>query len=126
MQPFKYKPPRVNTGDLRVPVKFYEYKPNDGPEPGEKVENILYECLAKVDNVWMKDLEQAKTNGTEEDITITIRDPLDDYIPTNKHYVSVDARGYRDKHLISRMLFLTHRIMLLLKLWPELHHECKY
>ena len=46
----------------------------------------------------MKDLEQAKTNGTEEDITITIRDPLDDYIPTNKHYVSVDARGYRDKH----------------------------
>lgn len=97
MQPFKYKPPRVNTGDLRVPVKFYEYKPNDGPEPGEQIEKVLFECLAKVENIWMKDLEQAKTNGTVEDITITIRDPLDDYIPSNKHYVSVDARGYRDK-----------------------------
>ncbi|MGP9039814.1 phage head-tail adapter protein [Cytobacillus kochii] len=97
VQLFKYKPPRVNTGDLRVPVKFYEYKPNDGPEPGEQIEKVLFECLAKVENVWMKDLEQAKTNGTVEDITITIRDPLDDYIPSNKHYVSVDARGYRDK-----------------------------
>ncbi len=98
MQPFSYKPPRVRTGDLRVPVTFYEYAPNEGPEPGEKVKRVLYECFAKVENVWMKDLEQAKSNGTVEDITITIRDPLDDYIPTNKHYLSVDARGYRDKH----------------------------
>lgn len=98
MQPYSYKPPRVKTGDLRVPVIFYEYAPNEGPEPGEKVKRILYKCFAKVDNVWMKDLEQAKSNGTIEDITLTIRDPLEDYIPTNKHYLSVDARGYRDKH----------------------------
>lgn len=98
MQPFKYKPPHVKTGDLRVPVTFYEYAPNNGPEPGEKAERVLYECMAKVDNVWMKDLEQAKTNGTIEDITITIRDPLDDYLPTNKHYISVDERGYRGKN----------------------------
>ena len=98
MQPFKYKPPHVNTGDLRVPVTFFEYVPNTGPEPGEKPKKVLFECLAKVDNVWMKDLEQAKTNGTIEDITITIRDPLDDYIPTNKHYIEIDARGYRGKH----------------------------
>ncbi|MGY3716782.1 phage head-tail adapter protein [Sutcliffiella cohnii] len=97
MHLFKYKPPRVKTGDLRVPVTFYEYAPNEGPEPGEKQEKVLYECFAKIDNVWMKDLEQAKTNGTVEDITITIRDPLDDYIPSNKHFISVDARGYRGK-----------------------------
>lgn len=98
MQPFKYKPPHVKTGDLRVPVTFFEYKPNTGPEPGEKRKRTLYDCMCKVDNVWMKDLEQAKTNGTVEDITITIRDPLDDYIPTNKHYIEIDARGYRGKH----------------------------
>ncbi|WP_121603781.1 head-tail adaptor protein [Virgibacillus sp. Bac332] len=98
MQPFKYKPPRKNTGDLRVPVTFYKYTPNNSPEPGEKLKKVLYECFAAVDNVWMKDLEQAKTNGTVEDVTITIRDPLDDYIPTNKHYISIDARGYRGKH----------------------------
>lgn len=35
MQPFKYKPPRVKTGDLRTPVIFHEYTANEGPEPGE-------------------------------------------------------------------------------------------
>ncbi|WP_096269501.1 phage head-tail adapter protein [Paucisalibacillus globulus] len=98
MQPFEYKPPRIKTGDLRVPVTFFEYAPNDGPEPGENAKKVLFQCLAKVDNVWMKDLEQAKTNGTIEDVTITIRDPLDDYLPSNKHYIEIDARGYRDKH----------------------------
>lgn len=94
---FEYKKPRLNSGDLRTPVTFYEYAPNDGPEPGEVEKKVLYESMAKVDNVWLKDLEQAKSNGTVEDITITIRDPLDDYIPSNKHYISVDARGYRGK-----------------------------
>lgn len=87
----------MHSGELRTPVTFYEYVPNPGPEPGEKEKQVLYECMGKIDEVWMKDLEQAKTNGTVEDITITIRDPLDDYIPTNKHYVEVDARGYKDK-----------------------------
>lgn len=35
MRPFKYKPPRVKTGDLRTFITFYEYAPNNGPEPGE-------------------------------------------------------------------------------------------
>ncbi|MCC2250498.1 phage head-tail adapter protein [Virgibacillus sp. AGTR] len=98
MREFKYKPPRVHSGELRTPVTFYKYVPKEGPEPGEQEKKTLYECMGKIDEVWMKDLEQAKTNGTVEDVTITIRDPLDDYIPTNKHYISIDARGYRGKH----------------------------
>ncbi|GAA2706396.1 hypothetical protein GCM10009865_22610 [Aeromicrobium ponti] len=39
--PFKYKPPRVNSGDLRTPVRFYEFAPNDGPEPGENEKRLL-------------------------------------------------------------------------------------
>jgi len=97
MQPFKYKPPRVNTGDLRTPITFYEYAANEGPEPGESEINTLYEAWSKIDNVWLKDLEIAKSNGTLSDITITIRDPQADYLPNNKHYLSIDAPEYRDK-----------------------------
>jgi len=97
MRKFEYKPPRIHSGELRIPVTFYEYTPNPGPEPGESKKNTLYDCMGKIDEVWMKDLERAKTNGTVEDITITIRDPLDDYLPSNKHFINVDARGYKEK-----------------------------
>lgn len=97
MQPFKYKPPRVNTGDLCTPIMFYEYAANEGPEPGESEKNVLYQTWAAIDNVWLKDLEIAKANGTLADITIKIRDPQADYIPNNKHYLSIDAPEYHDK-----------------------------
>lgn len=97
MQPFKYKPPRVNTGDLRTPVTFYEYEGNTGPLPGEKEKQVLYEAWAKVDNVWLKDMEIAKSNGTLSDITLTIRDPQAEFIPSNEHYISIDSPEYKDK-----------------------------
>jgi hypothetical protein len=97
MHPFKYKPPRVNSGDLRTPITFYEYVADDGPEPGESEKNILFKAWAKVDHIWLKDLEIAKVNGTLSDITITVRDPQADYIPNNKHYLSIDAPEYMDK-----------------------------
>lgn len=97
MHPFKYKPPKVNTGDLRTPITFYEYVADDGPEPGESEKNILFKAWAKVDHIWLKDLETAKANGTLSDITITVRDPQANYIPINKHYLSIDAPEYMDK-----------------------------
>ena len=97
MRKYEYKQPRLHSGELRTPVTFYEYNPVSGPEPGETEKKILYETWAKIDEVWMKDLEQAKATGTVEDITITIRDPMDDYLPTNKHFINVDARGYNQK-----------------------------
>ena len=96
MQPFRYKPPKINTGDLRTPVTFYKPIPKVGPEPGEHMDSVLYEAMASIDTVWMKDIEVAKANGTLSDITLTIRDPKTTYHPTNKHYVSVDADGFRD------------------------------
>lgn len=94
---FEYKKPRVNTGELRTPVTFYEFAENEGPEPGESEKRILYSTWAKVDEVWQRDLEQAKANGTIDDVTITIRDPLADYIPNNHHYFSVDALEFQGK-----------------------------
>lgn len=94
---FEYKKPRVNNGDLRTPVIFYEYAPNNGPDPGETEKKELFKAWAKVDTVWAKDLEQAKATGTVEDLTITIRDPFDSYRPSNKHYVEIDDVYYKGK-----------------------------
>lgn len=94
MQPFKYQPPRVNTGDLRTRVTFYEDIPGDGPEPGISDKKVLYETWAKIDEVWMKDLEIAKSNGTLSDLTITIRDPHGEFFPSNKQYVQIHTPEY--------------------------------
>lgn len=94
MQPFKYKSPRVSAGDLRTPVTFYEFEPNEGPLPGEKVKRVLYETWSKIDSVWSKDFEMAKSNGTLSDLTITIRDSQGEYFPTNKHYVQIHTPEY--------------------------------
>jgi hypothetical protein len=93
-----YKRPRIDIGDLRTWVIFYEYAPNDGPEPGEQKKQVLYECFARVDEVWSRDVEQAKANNTLSDLTITIRDPLGDYIPRNVHYLEIEALEYADRH----------------------------
>lgn len=92
----EYKPPRLRSGDLRTPVTFYEYQENDGPMPGEKPKKHLFKCLAKVDEMWLKDMEVAKQNGTISDVTIIIRDPIGSYVPTNKHYLSIDDPIYKD------------------------------
>ncbi|WP_182200094.1 phage head-tail adapter protein [Paraliobacillus salinarum] len=97
MRKFEYKPPRLHSGQLRTPTTFYEYAPNPGPEPGEQEKKPLYECMAKIDEVWLKDVERAKSNGTLSDITIVIRDPLQDFIPTDKHYIAIDHPQYIGK-----------------------------
>ena len=94
MQPYKYKPPRIHAGELRTCVTFFEYGPNDGPLPGEKEIKILYKTWAKIDEVWMKDIEIAKSNGTLSDLTISIRDPHGSFFPTNKHFIQIHTPEY--------------------------------
>lgn len=87
----------INFSDLKTPVTFCEFEPNDGPMPGEEEKKTLYKTWAKVDDIWLKDMELAKSTGTINDLIITIRDPMYDYVPTNEHYVSIDDPHYRDK-----------------------------
>lgn len=94
MRENKYKAPRKQSGDLRTQVTFYGASPNPGPWPGETPDEKLFECWAAVDQVWLRDMEQAKSNGTLSDLTITIREPGADYRPTDKHYVKVHAPEY--------------------------------
>lgn len=93
----EYKPPRVRSGELKTPITFYEYGPDkDSPFPDEKKQTKVYECWGKVDRVWMRDLEQAKQNNTTSDVTLTIRDPLQDFVPNNKHFVKINTYDYEN------------------------------
>jgi len=97
MRKNEYRKRRTHSGELRTPVTFYEYRPKkDSPYPDEYEYRELYSCWAKVDRVWLKDLETAKANNTVSDVTLTIRDPLGDYSPSNKHFLEIDALEYKD------------------------------
>lgn len=99
----EYKPPRLKSSDLRIPVTFYEYEEKQGPLPGQKEKKILFECLAKIDGIWLKDMERAKQNGTLSEVTIIIRDPIGSYVPTNKHYIEINDDLYPDHYNIKHV-----------------------
>lgn len=85
-----YKKPKINSGSLKTRVEFWGFVPNDGPEPGEEKNEKLYECFSLAYNPSIKDMEILNAKGTKEGLTIKIRDPHQDYIPTNKHKVVID------------------------------------
>jgi len=94
MKKQSYKTPDVHSGNLRTPVTFYEYAPAEGPDPGQQEKKILYQCYAQVYAPSMKDLEIMRATGTKEAVTIRIRDPGKEYIPTNKHFAEMDDYRY--------------------------------
>ena len=97
----EYKAPRLRSGDLRIPVIFYEYEEKQGPIPGQQEKKVLFKCLSKVDGIWLKDMERAKQNGTLSEVTIIIRDPIGSYVPTNKHFVEIDDPLYPEPYNIN-------------------------
>lgn len=92
-----YKRMKTGAGELRTPVFFYEYMPVEGPEPGDKELKLLHKSMAEVYNPSMKDWELLNTKNTKRAVTINIRDPLQDYQPTNKHIVEVQDIHFVDK-----------------------------
>ncbi|MDR2277232.1 phage head completion protein [Vagococcus fluvialis] len=93
----KYKPKEIVAGELNTPVSFFEFKPSDGPEPGEEEKEELYNCTCLVYNPSSKDRNILQSKGTKEAVTIKIRDPYTDYLPSNKHKVVLDDFRYKDK-----------------------------
>lgn len=92
-----YKRPEIVAGDLNTPVTFFEFKPSDDPDPGEEEKKELYECTCLAYNPSSKDREILSAKGTKEAITIKIRDPHTDYLPSNKHKAILDDFRYKDK-----------------------------
>lgn len=97
MKKTSYKPKEITTGDMRTPVVFFKYQPPKGPEPGDIEEKELYRCFCLAYNPSMKDMEILKVSDTKEGLTIKIRDPQSDYIPTNKHYVELQDYRYKNQ-----------------------------
>lgn len=92
-----YRRPRISTGDMRTPVTFYKPGESSGPLPTDTAApEEVYKAFAKIDEVYRRDVEQAKANGTLSDITVIIRDPRGSYVPSNLHTFKIDAEGYRD------------------------------
>lgn len=92
-----YKKPKIDNGDLKTHVRFFEYRANDGPEPDEVEKALLYECLALAYNPSMKDREILNVGGTREGVTLKLRDPKVSYLPTNKHKVEINDYRYVGK-----------------------------
>lgn len=92
-----YKPKKITAGELNTPVSFFEFKPSEGPEPGEEEKKELYSCTCLVYNPSSKDRDILQSKGTKEAVTIKIRDPYTDYLPNNKHKVILDDFRYKDK-----------------------------
>lgn len=92
-----YRPPRISNGDLRTWIVFLDSKPKEDMMPGTKTYEKVYEAWAKIDTVWARDLELAKSTGTLSDLTITIRDPSKIFTPTNKHIIEIEDPLYADK-----------------------------
>lgn len=89
-----YKKRKTDIGELRTPVRFFEYV-NRGPEPSDinEGEEVFF-CLAEVHDVSMKDIELMKITNVDKGITIRIRDPLQTYQPKTNHYVVIDDFRY--------------------------------
>lgn len=92
-----YKRPKTGGAELRTPVSFYAYVPNEGPFPGESQEKILHKAMAEVYNPSMKDWELLNTKNTKRAVTINIRDPLNEYQPSNKHIVELQDFHFLDE-----------------------------
>ncbi|MEK4922386.1 phage head-tail adapter protein [Cytobacillus sp. FSL R5-0569] len=93
---FNYKSPRTTSGNLNTPITFYRFTPNDGPEPGERKKEVIFNAFCSVDTVWMKDIEVAKANGTLTDLTIKIRDTQGEYVPSNEDYFTIESVYYKN------------------------------
>src|SRR5699024_5040565 len=115
MKKNEYRKRKVHSGELRTPVIFYEYQPVEGPYPDQEERKEMYSCWAKVESVWLRDLEQAKQNGTESDVTLTIRDPLQEFIPTTNISYALTHTITNTWYITSRQVNPIYNIVILLK-----------
>lgn len=89
MAQMRFKSRKVNSGDLRTPVIFYEFQ-NVGPYPDDVEKAELFKCFAETYSPSMKDREILGVTESTQGLTIVIRDPIQSYTPRPKHVVKVE------------------------------------
>lgn len=93
-----YKRPSTGSGDLRTPVFFYRQNQNSGPEPGESVPELLYQCTAQVYGPSNKDRQILNDHDTSRAVTIKIRDSRGQYVADSKDICVIDDYRYVDSN----------------------------
>ena len=87
-----------NFNKLKIRIGFINTLSRVGGKPGKEYsEDTLFNCWASIENVWLKDIQQAKANNTETDLTITIRDPLNTFEIKKTHAVKILNGRFKDK-----------------------------
>lgn len=86
-----------SAADLNTRIQFYEFAPNNGPEPGENEKRKLWECWAEAYEPSMKDKESLSSTDVLYSVTLRFRDPRGEYRPSNEHYLAVLDDAYKDE-----------------------------
>ena len=85
-----------NVADLNTRIQFFEYAPNEGPEPGEVEKGILWECWAEVYEPSLKDIESLSTTNVLYSVTVRFRDTRGEFKPSNDNYLAILDESYKD------------------------------
>lgn len=100
-----FKQKKTGSGELRTPVSFYAYKPNDGPNPGEDELEKIFQCFCEAYSVSQKDIEILTTGrdelklthvNTKNAITIRIRDSFGEFYPSAENYAELHDYRFKD------------------------------
>lgn len=76
----KYKPPEISSGDLRVPIAFFELV-DSGPEPGMGSSAKVFEAFAEIYEPSAKDVQLGNLELGKTNITVVVRSSYPEYIP---------------------------------------------
>lgn len=88
----------MSYNEMKDRVSFFNLE-KSGPYPEDELQKeILYSCYAKIYNPSVKDVEILKAHESISGLTIVIRDPYITYEITNKHFVEVQNRNYKNKY----------------------------
>lgn len=73
---------KVNFGDLRIPVTFFEENAIDTPEPNAQSQKEAFSALCFPYAPSTKDHEVLNANGIKQGVTIVMPDTRGQFIPT--------------------------------------------
>lgn len=85
----------MNFNKLNHRVHFFGKHEADAFMPSTQSSQVeLFSCYASVDNVFLKDIELAKSNNSLNDVTVIIRDTQGEFIPDNEMRFKIEGKNF--------------------------------
>lgn len=87
------KKAKTGNGELKTVIKFYTSTTDDSLDGRDTKLDLVYKTRGEVYNPSSKDIDIANMRKVEAKMTLKIRDPLNQYHPSNSDFVEiVDSR----------------------------------